>query len=140
MPKPEFGDSAVAAAFSNYAPHARTKLLALRRLIFSVAKQTAGVGQLHEALRWNQPSYLTPETGSGSTIRLDEVKSAPNQIAIYFHCQSGLIEAFRQLYGDEMTFVGNRSIVFSVGDALPEAALRHCISMALTYHLRKRGK
>jgi hypothetical protein len=39
-----------------------------------------------------------------------------------------------------MKFEGNRGIVFDVADGLPEEALRHCISLALTYHLRKKQK
>ena len=109
-------------------------------MIFDVAKKTPGVGKLEEALRWGQPSYLTPETGSGSTIRIDQIKNEPDKYVMYFICTSGLIEDFRELYRAELHFVGNRSIVFDVGDRLPEAALRHCISLALTYHLRKQSR
>ena len=126
--------------FSVYPKPVRTKLLALREMIFDVAKKTMGVGKLEEALRWGQPSYLTPETGSGSTIRIDHIKNEPDKYAIYFICTSGLIEDFKALYKDEMKFVGNRSIVFDIEDRLPEAALRHCISLALTYHLRKKQR
>jgi hypothetical protein len=124
--------------FSTYPKPVRQKLLALRQMIFDVAKKTPGVGKLEEALRWGQPSYLTPETGSGSTIRIDHIRNEPRKYAMYFICTSGLIEDFKELYKDELKFVGNRSIVFSVGDRLPEAALRHCVSLALTYHLRKK--
>ncbi len=126
--------------FSVYPKPVRTKLLALREMIFDVAKKTLGVGKLEEALRWGQPSYLTPETGSGSTIRIDHIKNEPDKYAMYFICTSGLIEDFKELYKDEMKFVGNRSIVFDIGDRLPEVALRHCISLALTYHLRKKQR
>jgi hypothetical protein len=113
-------------------------LLALRRLIFDTAKATKGVGALEETLKWGQPSYLTHETKSGSTIRVDQVKSAANQYAVYFHCQTDLVATFRQLYPDEFSFGGNRSILFNVEDEIPEAALRHCLALALTYHLSKR--
>ena len=126
--------------FNTYPKPVRGKLLALRQMIFDVAKKTKGVGKLEEALRWGQPSYLTPETGSGSTIRIDQIKNEPGKYAMYFICTSGLIEDFKELYKDEMTFVGNRSIVFSVDDRLPEEALRHCISLALTYHFRKKQR
>ena len=131
MPKPDF---------STYPKPVKQKILALRRLIFDVAKKTPGVGKLEEALRWGQPSYLTTETGSGSTIRIDHIKNAPGKYAMYFICTSGLIEDFKELYKGEMNFAGNRSIVFDVGDRLPEAALRHCISLALTFHLRKKQR
>ena len=126
--------------FSVYPKPVRTKLLALREMIFDVAKKTMGVGKLEEALRWGQPSYLTPETGSGSTIRIDHIRNEPGKYAMYFICTSGLIEDFKELNKSEMKFEGNRSIVFDVGDRLPEAALRHCISLALTYHLRKKPR
>lgn len=125
--------------FSKYPKPVRDKLLSLRSMIFDVAKKTPGVGALEEGLRWGQPSYLTSETGSGSTIRIDQIGGEGRKYAMYFICTSGLVEEFKELYGDEMKFEGNRSIVFDVSDKLPEAALRHCISLALTYHKRKRA-
>ena len=38
----------------------------------------------------------------------------------------------------ELRYGGNRSILLDASDKLPEAALRHCVALALTYHLRKR--
>jgi hypothetical protein len=113
-------------------------LLALRRLILDTEKVTAGVGGLQETLKWGQPSYLTTETRSGSTIRIDQVKSAANRYAIYFHCQTNLVETFRELYPTELSFSGNRSILLNAEDELPQLALRHCVALALTYHLNKR--
>ena len=131
MLKPDFG---------NYPEPVRKKLLTLRQMIFDVAKTTPGVGKLGEALRWGQPSYITPETGSGSTIRIDHIRHEPTKYAMYFICTSGLIDDFKELYRGKMKFEGNRSIVFDVADRLPEEALRHCISLALTYHLRKKQR
>src|SRR5689334_4397219 len=87
---------AIAAVLSAYPKPVRDRLLALRRLILETAHTTAGVGAIEEALKWGQPSYLTSETGSGSTIRIDGVKSVPNQYAVYFHCQTNLVETFRE--------------------------------------------
>lgn len=67
----------VAAAFSSYPTRVRTKLLALRRLILDTAKRTNGVGPLEETLKWGQVSYLTTDSKSGSTIRIDQVRSEP---------------------------------------------------------------
>jgi Domain of unknown function (DU1801) len=130
-------DRAVAAVFEAYPKPLRSKLQALRRLIVDTARTTDGVGPLEEALKWGQPSYLTTETKSGSTIRIDQVKAVPNQYAIYFHCQTDLVSTFRELYPD-LTYGGNRSILFDASDELPQAALRHCVALALTYHLNKR--
>jgi hypothetical protein len=133
-----FSDAAVDAVFSAYPKPIKAKLLALRRLIFDTAKSTKGVGALHETLRWGQPSYLTSETKSGSTIRIDQVKSAAHQYAVYFHCQTNLVEIFRELYPTELSFGGNRSIILNAAEQIPEPALRHCVALALTYHLGKR--
>jgi hypothetical protein len=126
----------VAAVFDAYPEPMKSKLLALRRLILETARATEGVGAIEEALKWGQASYLTSETGSGSTVRIDRVKSA-DQVAVYFHCQTDLVETFRELY-PELTYGGNRSILLDAADALPENALRHCVALALTYHLNKR--
>jgi hypothetical protein len=137
-PRAGFSDSAVDAVFKAYPESIRTRLLALRRLILDTAKVTAGVGALQETLKWGQPSYLTAETGSGSTVRIDQVKSTANGYAIYFHCQTDLVETFRELYPTELSFGGNRSILLDTADKFPEAELRHCVALALTYHLNKR--
>ena len=133
-----FSDAAVEAAFDAYPKPLKAKLLALRRLIFDTAGNIDGVGRLEETLKWGQPSYLTPQTKSGSTIRIDRVKSAANQYAVYFHCQTNLVETFRELYPTELNYGDNRSIILNANDEVPEPALRHCVALALTYHLNKR--
>jgi hypothetical protein len=135
-----FSDPAVDAVFASYRRPIRTKLLTLRRLIFDTARSTVGVGRIEETLKWGQPSYLTPDTGSGSTIRIDQVKSADDQYAVYFHCQTDLVATFRELYPDEVRYDCNRCILFKAADAIPEQPLRHCLALALTYHLNKRKR
>jgi hypothetical protein len=130
-------DRVVEAVFEAYPRPVKARLTALRRLIFDTAKATKGVGALEETLKWGQPSYLTPESRSGSTIRIDHVKSAPGQYAVYFHCQTNLVKTFRELY-PELQFSGNRAILLDASEVLPEAKLRHCVALALTYHLNKR--
>jgi hypothetical protein len=131
-------DPAVDAVFAAYPKPLKARLLALRRLILDTAAVTTGVGALEETLKWGQPSYLTAATKSGSTIRIDRVKASANQYAVYFHCQTDLVATFRELYPNELTYSGNRAIIFNADDAIPETALRHCIALALTYHLRRR--
>jgi uncharacterized protein DUF1801 len=133
-----FTDPSVEAVFSAYPKDLRTKLLALRRLILQTAAVTDGVGELQETLKWGQPSYLTADTKSGSTIRIDRVKAHTSQYAMYVHCQTDLVTTFRELYPKEFTFGGNRSIIFDADDDIPEPALRHCVALALTYHLNRR--
>jgi hypothetical protein len=74
-PRAGFADPAVAAVFSAYPEPLQTRLLALRRLILDTAMTTNGVGALEETLKWGQPSYLTTATKSGSTVRIDRIKS-----------------------------------------------------------------
>jgi hypothetical protein len=133
-----FSDPAVAAVFAAYPKPLKAKLLAVRRLIFDTAAATKGVGALEETLKWGQPSYLTSQTKSGSTIRIDRVKSSADQYALYFHCQTDLVATFRELYPKELSYAGNRAVIFDANDAIPETALRHCVGLALTYHLAKR--
>ena len=128
-----------AAVFAAYPPEFRRKLLDLRRLVFEVAKATDGVGEIEETLKWGEPAYLTSKTGSGTTIRLAWKRSAPDQYAIHFHCQTNLVETFRELFPDEFTFEGNRSIVFSEKDTIPAEPLSRCIAAALTYHRHKKS-
>jgi hypothetical protein len=130
--------TAIDAVFAAYPQPVKSRLQALRRLIFDTAKTTEGVGALEEALKWGQPSYLTSESKSGSTVRIDQLKTQAGGYAVYFHCQTDLIETFRELY-PELRYSGNRAILLDAGEKLPEAALRHCIALALTYHARKKA-
>jgi hypothetical protein len=132
-----FGDKAVATVFEGYPAGLRRKLIALRELIFKVAGATDGVGRLTETLKWGQPSYLTEESGSGSTVRIDRLKNGDGY-AIYFHCQSGLVDQFRRIYPETFRYEGKRAILFDAGDRVPARALGHCIGLALTHQVRKK--
>ena len=132
-------DPKVAAAFSSYPKQVRTRLLALRRLILETASATDGVGPLEETLKWGQVSYLTRESKSGSTIRIDQVKSESGRYALYFHCQTDLVETFRRHY-PELAYGGNRCILLDASKEMPKHVLRHCVALALTYHANKRSR
>lgn len=132
-----FADKAVATVFESYPAGLRRRLLALRKLIFVVAHATKGVGRLTETLKWGQPSYLTLDTGSGSTVRIDRLKKGDGY-AVYFHCQSGLVDQFRRIYPDTFRYEGKRAILFDTSARVPARALGHCIGLALTHHARKK--
>ena len=131
-----FADRAVVSVFKAYPASVRRRLMTLRELLFETAARTEGVGALSETLKWGQPSYLTAETSSGTTVRIDRLKKSDGY-AIYFHCQSGLVGQFKELYPDTFRYEGKRAIVFDAKDRVPVKALRHCIGLALTHHLRK---
>ena len=129
--------SDVAAAFAAYEPKVRAALLVLRELLLETARETAGVGTIEETLKWGQPSYLTSETGSGSTVRIAPTGSgSDHDYGMFFICRTDLVDRFREQFGDALDYEGNRALVFSVGDPLPLDELRVCIAMALTYHRR----
>ena len=119
--------------------NSRCRLLELRSLIFETAHEIAEVGQLVETLKWGQPSYLPARPRVGSTVRLGSGK-APDRVALFFHCQSRLVEQFRDIYPDQFFYDGNRAIILSVADPVPVDALKHCISLCLTYHLNKKAR
>jgi len=130
----------VAFVFSTYPPNFRRKLLALRSLIFAVARNTEGVGKLEETLKWGEPAYLTSESGSGTTVRIHWKRSAPTRYGMNFHCQTTLVENFRALFPNDFEFEGNRSIVFDENDVVPAEKLSVCIAAALTYHRDKKAR
>lgn len=131
-----FEDPLVEEKFSNWSADAERIGRRIRRLIFEQARKLPNVGPIHETLKWNQPSYLTLETGAGSTIRMDEI-AATSKFGLYFHCQTTLVETFRAHYVDQLEFQKNRAIILETQGDLPLDALTHCIDLALTYHLKK---
>lgn len=129
----------VAEVFASFPANIRPKLMALRKLILETAAATEGVGPITETLKWGEPAYLTAVSKSGSTIRIGWKKSAPTRYALYFHCQTNLVESFRALFPDVLEFEGNRAIVFDESDSLPADCLAICIAAALTYHRNKKA-
>ena len=121
----------VAQVFDSYPEDIRKRMICLRRLVLDAASETEGVNGLEETLKWGEPSYLTK---GGSTVRIDWKVRAPDQYAVYFNCNTPLIETFKEIYGDTFTFEGKRAIVFGETDRLPVDQLKHCVSTALTYH------
>ena len=129
----------VRAVFDACDTATRDGLQALRTLVLQTAAETNGVGPLTETLKWGQPAYLTAESGSGSTIRIAPTgERSDHDYAMYFICQTDLVERFRSLFGDTLTLDGDRAILFRNDDEPAVDELRTCIEMALTYHTAKR--
>jgi Domain of unknown function (DU1801) len=135
MPSP-FADPAVKAAYAAMPAAPRAKLLALRELIFDEAAAIGPHAALKETLKWAEPAYLPQKPRVGTTLRLNALKGGAGY-ALYFPCTTTLADTYRTLYGDALKIEGARAIVFGLRDKLPEAALRHCIALALTYHLKR---
>lgn len=124
-------DPRVKDVFNNYPKSTQQQMLRLRELVISTAAEIVGLEKLEETLKWGEPSYLTKH---GSTIRMDWKEQKPEQFAIYFKCTSRLVPTFKTIYEGKFEFEGTRAIVFKLNDKIPGAELKHCISLALTYH------
>ncbi len=137
--KHPFQNSAVADVFYSYPAPVRRRLLALRQLVFDTAASTPGVGALEETLKWSEPAYLTTQSKSGSTVRMAWKPKQPRHYAMYFNCQTTLVETFRTLFPKDFEFEGNRAIVFDAEKSIDAEAVIFCIAAALTYHRKKPG-
>lgn len=124
-------DPRVKPVFENYPTSVQKQMLQLRALVLATANEIEGLNKLEETLKWSEPSYLTKY---GSTVRMDWKEKNPDQYAIYFKCTSQLVPTFKIIYKNTFEFEGNRAIVFKLGSKVPEKELKHCISLALTYH------
>ena len=129
--------SDVQAAYDDFDQPTRAALLKVRQLVFEVAQSNPVVGEIHETLKWGQPSYLTPKTKSGSTIRLASSGTTPDTCGIYLNCNTTLISQMRDIYPDAFTYQGSRAALFAAGDPPHPDVLAHVVEMALTYHRRK---
>jgi len=134
--KPAFCDRNVEAVFDAYEDWARADLLALRALILKTAAEIEDVGPLVETLKWGQPSYLPAKPKTGTTLRIDVLKNTPDQYAMFFHCQTTLVETFRELYGNQLEFQGNRAVIFKKQQPIPTEVVKHCIALTFCYHLK----
>jgi len=131
----KFDNPAVANVFDAYPKAVRGKMLHLRQLVFDTAVELANVGQVEETLKWGEPSYMVK---GGSTVRMDWKESTPTQYALYFHCQTKLVDTFKELYRKQLNCQGNRAIVFDINQKVPDEIVKHCIGLSLTYHSRKK--
>lgn len=116
---------------NNYPDQARRRLEELRTLVLEAAEETGDTSNLHETLKWGEPSFVTRH---GSTLRMDWKEKTPDQFAMYFKCTSKLVTTFRLIYPDVFQFEGNRAIVFQMNDPIPKKELKECIKATLTYH------
>jgi hypothetical protein len=130
-------ENKVKQKFSSYPGQIKSKMENLGDLIYEVAQNTEGVGKLEETLKWGEPAYLTSQTKSGTTIRIDWKPKNPDQIGMYVSCNTTLVSTFRTMFANDLKFEGNRAIVFPVDKPIPKKQLMICIQMALRYHLDK---
>ncbi|MBV1934401.1 MAG: DUF1801 domain-containing protein [Parvibaculaceae bacterium] len=129
-----------ATAYDAYPERYRKRLLAIRKLILAVPRQHPEIGELEETLKWGEPSYLPRKKNIGSTVRLNWRPDYGEKVGLFVMCSTTLIAEFKTRYETELAFEGKRCVWVPMKGALPTAPLKHCISLALTYHLRKKAK
>ena len=117
----------VESVFAQWPATARKKAMRIRKLVY----HCAGSQTVQETLKWGEPSYLTK---NGSTLRMGWKQTSPDNINLYFNCQSKLVDTFREVYQEQLEFEGNRAIVLGLSGTLPDETLKHCISLTLNYH------
>ncbi|MBK8503174.1 MAG: DUF1801 domain-containing protein [Saprospiraceae bacterium] len=125
---------AVKSKFESYPKDIKGKLNYLRDLILNTASEIEDIHEIEETLKWGEPSYLVKK---GSTIRIDWKSKSPNQYAMYFICNTSLVETFKMVYGDLFKYEKNRAILFDLDEKVPEGQLKECIAMALKYQSLK---
>jgi uncharacterized protein DUF1801 len=135
--KPPSGE--IADVFKIFDAPVRKQLLCLRELIYETAEEALQIGQISETLKWGQPSFTPAKPRIGSSIRLGVSTKFAGQCALFFICHTNLVDQFREIYAETLRFEGNRAIVINPAGALPREPLKHCITMALTYHLNKQA-
>ncbi len=126
----EVMEQGVEDKFQQYPENVKVILLLIRQWILDIIEQER-LGELEETLKWGQPSYLVK---NGSTIRMDWSPKDPDEVHIFFICNTKLVDTFRELYSDTFIFQGNRAIVLPLDKSLPMNKLKRCMTMALTYH------
>lgn len=137
MPFSPFKDPDVEAVLAVVPQPLHLPLMLLRQCILETAAETAAVGALVETLKWGEPAYLAKTPRTGTTIRINALKKSANQYAMFVPCQTSLLATFRQIYGAQLSYAGNRAIVFDLASPPPGLPLKHCIALALTYHARR---
>ncbi|WP_137664222.1 DUF1801 domain-containing protein [Enterococcus hulanensis] len=119
----------IQAFYPNYSPAEKQKLTELQALIHEVADESAI--EILESAKWGQLSF---EALKGTPIRID--KFSDSQIGFFVHCQTNLIETWRSLFSDTLSFSKNRAILLDLDQPLPEEVLKICIDQAFNYHLK----
>ncbi len=119
----------VQGKLDSYPRHIKPLILELMDLVFSVAEDL-DLGEIDETIKWGEPSY---QVKNGSPARIDWKSKYPDKYYLFFHCQTKLVDTFRELYSDSLEFEGNRAIVLYVNRDLPKQVIRHCLELAMRY-------
>lgn len=121
------------ARFASYPPDAQQQLARVRGLILAEA-EAHSLGAVDETVKWGEASFRVK---GGSTIRIDWKPKSPDVVKLFFHCQTRLVETFREIYPDVFEYEGNRALLIPLQSDTDDGPLRHCIELALKYQRLK---
>ena len=116
--------------------HSKDQFEALKTLILAAAQSAPEIGPLEESTKWGQPSFAPLKRNIGSSVRIELRDNG--DAALMFICTSGLVDEFRELYEEQLTFEGKRAIILPDGRIDERNALTHCIQRALNHKLRQK--
>ena len=116
-----------------YPKNAQQRFGEIRSLIFDIAKNNE-LGEVTETLKWGEPSYLCK---TGSTVRISWREKDPDNIGIFFNCNTKLVETFKEVFQDNLSYEGNRVVVVPLKRKLPQD-IESCLLMTLNYHKLKK--
>ena len=124
--------SIIEQKIDSYPEEVKVRFHEIRSLVFKLANEN-GLGEIEETLKWGQLSYLCK---SGSTIRIDWQLESPENIDLLFNCKTILVETFKEIFQDTLSYRGNRVVIIPLNEDISQE-IESCILMALNYHKLK---
>lgn len=112
--------------YPTYTDIEKEKLQEMSNLIERVAEKLSVV--IKAERKWGQLSLSSTIGTSIRIARFDE-----NHVAFFVHCQTTLVEQWREMFTDSLEFSKTRAILLKNHEELPINELEICIQMALTY-------
>ncbi len=120
----------IKTVWNGYPAAAIKQLTAIHGLILAIAEEK-NLGPVTESIKWGEASY---QVKGGTPVRLDWKSTTPESVQIYCHCQTRLIETFREVYGAQLNFEGKRALVVPNTTDIQQLPLAHCLETAMRYH------
>ncbi|MCW7457556.1 hypothetical protein ND856_02630 [Leptospira bandrabouensis] len=124
----------ITSYYFNLTPAMLEKFMEIRNWIYELSFADEKIGEIEECLKWGEPSFLTPKTKSGSTIRMAKVNDS--EFALYFNCKTSIAKEI-SIEFPEFNCDGKRALYLSASNKLPKTKLIVCLKKALLYHKRK---
>ena len=115
--------------------NAQTHFHGLRDIVKDTAATNPLVGPLTETLKWGEPSFLTEQSRSGTTLRVAWKSKSPDEIGLFVICRTDMLEQVRALFPDAFRYEGTRAAYLPLSQTIPVEAVSYLASRAQTYHL-----